>query len=59
MFAKPFIVLIAKFLGPGPTRLKLVKMAHDLPVRSIVLAAPNGGYEEHDGDSVHPSERAA
>jgi hypothetical protein len=29
-FLKPLIVLAAKFLGPGPLRLKLVKLAHEL-----------------------------
>jgi hypothetical protein len=27
---KPLIVLAAKFLGPGPLRLKMVKLAHEL-----------------------------
>jgi hypothetical protein len=27
---KPLVVLAAKFLGPGPLRLKMVKLAHDL-----------------------------
>ena len=27
---KPFVVLAARFLGPGPLRLKMVKLAHEL-----------------------------
>jgi hypothetical protein len=27
---KPLVVLAAKFLGPGPLRLKMVKLAHQL-----------------------------
>lgn len=27
---KPFIVMAAKFLGPGRLRLEMVKLAHDL-----------------------------
>jgi hypothetical protein len=27
---KPFVVLAARTLGPGPLRLKMVKLAHDL-----------------------------
>lgn len=27
---KPLVVLAARFLGPGPLRLKMVKLAHDL-----------------------------
>lgn len=28
--AKPLVVFAARVLGPGPLRLKLVKLAHDL-----------------------------
>lgn len=28
--AKPFVVFAARFLGPGPLRLKMVKLAHEL-----------------------------
>lgn len=27
---RPFVVLAARFLGPGPLRLKMVKLAHEL-----------------------------
>ena len=27
---KPFVVLAARTLGPGPLRLRMVKLAHDL-----------------------------
>ncbi len=27
---KPLVVLAARFLGPGPLRLKMVKLAHGL-----------------------------
>ncbi len=30
---KPFVVLAARFLGPGPMRLKMVKLAHELDDR--------------------------
>jgi len=30
VFVKPLFVLAAKCLGPGPMRLKMVKLAHDL-----------------------------
>jgi hypothetical protein len=36
---KPLIVLAAKFLGPGPLRLKLVKLAHELDDRETPSAA--------------------
>jgi len=36
---KPLVVLAAKFLGPGPFRLKLVKLAHELEDRDTPSAA--------------------
>jgi len=30
---KPFVVLVARFLGPGPLRLKMIKLAHELDDR--------------------------
>jgi hypothetical protein len=30
MIVRPFVVLAAKCLGPGPLRLQMVKLAHDL-----------------------------
>jgi hypothetical protein len=27
---KPLVVLAARFLGPGPLRLKMVRLAHEL-----------------------------
>jgi len=41
---KPFAVIAARVLGPGPTRLKLVRLAHNLNSKDA---------------SGRPSERAA
>jgi len=30
LIVKPFVVLAARCLGPGPLRLQMVKLAHDL-----------------------------
>ena len=27
---KPLVILAAKFMGPGPRRLRMVKLAHEL-----------------------------
>lgn len=27
---KPLVILAAKFMGPGPLRLRMVKLAHEL-----------------------------
>jgi hypothetical protein len=32
-FVRPFVVMAARVLGPGPTRLRLVKLAHNLSTR--------------------------
>ena len=49
--ARPFVVLAARFLGPGPTRLRLVKMAHEMGATSGVFTAasfaqPDEGHEQ-------------
>ncbi|HEV2140851.1 MAG TPA: hypothetical protein VGT01_06625 [Candidatus Dormibacteraeota bacterium] len=31
--ARPLVILFARFLGPGPLRLKMVKLAHVLDRR--------------------------
>jgi hypothetical protein len=57
--ARPFIVMAARFLGPGPTRLKLVRLAHDLGSRGVVVPAENSRYAEDQEASDRPSRRAA
>ena len=32
---RPLVVLVARFLGPGPLRLKMVKLAHELDDRQV------------------------
>jgi len=56
IFVKPLVVLAVKTLGPGPLRLKMVKLAHDL--------SDGGRFEGPelplDGTSVvQPTQRAA
>jgi hypothetical protein len=36
---KPFVLLAARLLGPGPRRLSLVKLAHELDDRQDRRAA--------------------
>jgi len=62
IFVKPLVVLAAKVLGPGPLRLKLVKLAHDLSDGGSVLEAKQGGYVAQlplDRASAQPTQRAA
>ena len=32
---KPFVLLAARVMGPGPLRLKMVKLAHELDDRQV------------------------
>ncbi|HEX9098116.1 MAG TPA: hypothetical protein VF956_01360 [Candidatus Dormibacteraeota bacterium] len=36
---KPFVLLAARVMGPGPLRLKMVKLAHELDDRQVSRAA--------------------
>ena len=41
---RPLVVLMAKTLGPGPLRLKLVKLAHDLSDGGSIFEAKQRGH---------------
>ena len=58
VLVKPFVVFAARALGPGPTRLRLVKLAHNLDHQPLI-AVPHELYEDDDRPSVQPSRRAA
>jgi hypothetical protein len=55
VLVKPFVVLAARTLGPGPLRLRMVKLAHEL--------SDGGGWPEPDlpldETVIQPSQRAA
>ena len=36
---RPLVVLVARFLGPGPLRLRMVKLAHELDDRQVLREA--------------------
>lgn len=58
-FVRPFVVMAARALGPGPTRLKLVKLAHNLGGQDV-LEQPDGlGYVEDHTADAQPRRRAA
>jgi hypothetical protein len=57
VLVKPFVVFAARALGPGPTRLRLVKLAHNLD--QPLIAVPHELHEEGDRPAVQPSRRAA
>lgn len=55
---KPLVVMAARVLGPGPTRLRLVKLAHQLDHGGVVVA-PAEGFGDRSEPAVQPSRRAA
>jgi hypothetical protein len=59
VLVKPFVVLAARALGPGPTRLRLVKLAHNLSPNGVVAEVPRGDYDADEGSAVQPTRRAA
>ena len=58
VLVRPFVVFAARALGPGPTRLRLVKLAHNLDHQPLI-AGPHELYKEDDRPAVQPSRRAA
>ncbi|HSP10291.1 MAG TPA: hypothetical protein VLU92_11935 [Candidatus Dormibacteraeota bacterium] len=62
VIVKPLVVFAAKVLGPGPLRLKLVKLAHDLNDGGVFLEATQGIYVSPlplDRTAAQPTQRAA
>jgi hypothetical protein len=55
---RPVIVMAARTLGPGPTRLRLVKLAHNLSHGATVVELSKA---DRDGDlgPAQPTQRAA
>lgn len=56
---RPVVVLAARSLGPGPTRLWLVKLAHSLDQTGTVVDLPRGEHDGRAGTPARPTERAA
>jgi hypothetical protein len=62
VIVKPLVVLAAKALGPGPLRLKLVKLAHDLSDGGAAVEARQGGHVTQlplERAPAHSTQRAA
>jgi hypothetical protein len=58
-FFRPFVVMAARALGPGPTRLKLVKLAHNLGGHQTPAGPIELNYVEDRGAGAEPTQRAA
>ncbi|HUE68248.1 MAG TPA: hypothetical protein VMP38_08705 [Candidatus Acidoferrum sp.] len=56
IIVRPIVVMAARVLGPGPTRLKLVKLAHNLGNSGAVVELPLGDVASAASE---PSQRAA
>jgi hypothetical protein len=59
ILVKPFVVFAARALGPGPTRLRLVKLAHNLDQYPAFAGREDLGFAGDDRASVQPTTRAA
>lgn len=62
VIVKPLVVFAAKVLGPGPLRLQLVKLAHDLSDGGAWLEASQVGNVSPlplDRTAAQPTQRAA
>jgi hypothetical protein len=55
---KPVVVMAARVLGPGPTRLRLVKLAHNLG-QNGAPAQPGELVHDPTKPAVQPTRRAA
>jgi hypothetical protein len=58
ILVKPLVVMAARVLGPGPTRLRLIKLAHNLEPRGVAVE-PERRLVERPQPVVQPSKRAA
>jgi hypothetical protein len=56
---KPFVLIAAKFLGPGRLRLEMVKLAHDLDDGGNTNAVPFRDRIGDEGEAIQPGQRAA
>ncbi len=59
LLVKPFVVMAARILGPGPTRLMLVKLAHTLGANAAVVELSKAANDEDQRAAVQPTSRAA
>ena len=60
LLVRPFVVMAARALGPGPTRLRLVKLAHNLGARELSAEATElPTFVEDQATNTEPTRRAA
>lgn len=60
ILVKPFVVMAARALGPGPLRLRMVKLAHNLGSSELPLGTRRPAIHTlHARAAVQPTRRAA
>lgn len=59
ILVKPVVVMAARALGPGPLRLRMVKLAHNLGSNEVPLATRPVVHELRARAAVQPTQRAA
>jgi hypothetical protein len=59
ILVKPLVVMAARVLGPGPTRLRLVKLAHYLGQGGALTESAVIAYDEDARAAVQTDRRAA
>jgi hypothetical protein len=59
VLVKPFVVMAARVLGPGPTRLRLVKLAHKLSPGRAIAGLGHGPQNAEQEPAAQPTGRAA
>jgi len=56
---RPLVVMAARVLGPGPTRLKLVKLAHNLTRPPLTAQPATVPFTDDHAAVAESSHRAA
>jgi hypothetical protein len=59
VLVKPLVVMAARVLGPGPTRLRLIKLAHNLGQNGVEVEPEQGAFSEPQAPAAQPTRRAA
>ncbi len=59
VLVKPLVVMAARVLGPGPTRLRLIKLAHNLGQNGVAVEPELGAFSEPQAPAAQPTRRAA
>ena len=59
VLVRPVVVMAARVLGPGPTRLKLVKLAHNLSTPEPAAEPEGRTFADEQAAVAQPAQRAA